>query len=160
MAARSWLAELSHNVRFLRYAVGVLATLSLALVVAATIARDPPEFSSTPVVAVLRDNEQRPVWAVRLARSAHQIAADSLRIETAPSGHAYELWLLAANAASPRQLGTLPQSGRKPIAVSPQTARRLAGMGELVVTLEPLGGARGQRPSGPVVFRGTLESGG
>ena len=148
------------NVRFLRCVVGMLATLSLALVVAAVIARDPPEFSNMPIVAMLRDSQQRPVWAIRLARSAHQIAADSLRIEPAPAGHAYQLWLSAPGSAVPRQLGILPQSGRKPIAVSPQAARRLAGMGELVVTLEPLGGARNRRPSGPVVFRGTLESGG
>jgi anti-sigma-K factor RskA len=36
----------------------------------------------------------------------------------------------------------------------------LIGMGELVVTLEPLGGSPDRAPSGPTVFRGTLENSG
>ena len=70
---------------FWRRTTGVLALLSLALLVAAIIARDPPEFSSMPVIAVVRDGEQHPIWAVHLARAAHQIAADSLRAQPAPA---------------------------------------------------------------------------
>jgi anti-sigma-K factor RskA len=154
------LAKLSRSVGFWRTATAVLATLSLALLVAAIIARDPPDFSSLPVVAVVRDGEQHPIWAVRLARGAHQIAADSLRPEPAPPDHAYQLWLLAPDAAGPQQLGLLPPTGRKRIAVSPDNARRLAGAGELVVTIEPPSGSPGPAPSGPTVFRGTLEGSG
>jgi anti-sigma-K factor RskA len=138
----------------------VLATLSLALLVAAIIARDPPDFSTMPIVAVVRDDEQHPIWEIRLARGAHQIAADSLRRQPAPTDHVYQLWLLDPEAAGPHQLGLLPLSGRKRIAVSPENARLLTGAGELVVTLEPPGGSRGPAPSGPTVFRGTLEGSG
>lgn len=58
-----------------------------------------------PVVAVLRDGGQRPIWAIRLARAAHQIAADSLRIETNLAGHVYQLWLSVPDAKTPRRLG-------------------------------------------------------
>ncbi len=153
-------AKLWENVRFWRLASAVLATLSLALLVAAIVARDPPDFSSLPVVAVVRDGEQHPVWAIRLARGAHQIAADSLRAEPAPPDHAYQLWLLTPASAGPHQLGLLPQTGRKRIAVSPDDARRLTGNGELVVTIEPPTGSPGTAPSGPTVFRGTLEGSG
>ena len=149
--------KLWNSVPFWRHAVGVLATLSLALLVAALIARGPPDFSNTPIIAVVRDREQRLVWEIRLARAAHQIAADSLRVEPAPTDHVYQLWLLGPEATEPRQLGLLPQSGRKRIAVSPENARRMTGAGELVVTLEPAGGSRAPAPSGPTVFRGTLE---
>ena len=74
-----WLTKLWDNIRVWRWAAGVLAALSLALLVAAIIARDPPDFSETSIVAVVRDGERRPVWAIRLARAAHQIAADTLR---------------------------------------------------------------------------------
>ena len=139
MSARSALSALPGNVRFLRYAIGVLATLSLALLVAAIVARDPPEFSSMPIVAVVRDGEQHPVWAIRLARAAHQIAADSLRSEGSARGHAYQLWLSVPGryGAAPTRL--LPQSGRKRIAVSPQNARLLAAGGELVVDARATG---------------------
>jgi anti-sigma-K factor RskA len=145
---------------FWRGAAGAFATLSLASLVAAMIARDPPDFSVMPVVAVVRDDQQHPIWAIRLARTAHQIAADSLRAEPAPADHVYQLWLLCPDATNPPPLGLLPQSGRKRIAVSPENARLLAGAGEPLVTVEPSGGSPGPTPSGPTLFRRTLESSG
>jgi anti-sigma-K factor RskA len=156
----AWLSKLWADIHIWRWAAGVLATLSLALLVAAIIAREPPDFSDISIVAVVRDGERHPVWAIRLARAAHQIAADTLRDEPAPPGRVYQLWLLIADRTGPRQLGLLPPSGRKRIAVSPENARLLAGTGELVVTLEPTGGSPNREPSGPPVFRGTLERAG
>jgi anti-sigma-K factor RskA len=148
------------NVLFWRQAAGVLATLSLALLVAAVIAREPPDFSTMPVIAVVRDGEQHPVWAIRLARAAHQIAADSLRPQPAPTDHVYQLWLLASDATTPHPIGLLPRSERKVIAVTPENARLLAGEGELEVTLEPIGGSPSSGPSGPTLFRASLERSG
>jgi anti-sigma-K factor RskA len=154
------LAKLGADIRVWRRAAGVFATLSLALLVAAIIARDSPDFSNISAIAVVRDGERHPVWAIRLARAAHQIAADTLRDEPAPPGRVYQLWLLIADRSGPRQLGLLPPSGRKRIAVSPENARLLAGAGELVVTLEPAGGSPNREPTGQPVFRGTLERAG
>jgi anti-sigma-K factor RskA len=154
------LARLWDSILLWRLASVVLATLSLALLVAAMIAREPPDFSAMPVVSVVRDGEYHPIWAIRLARAAHQIAADSLRPQSPPADHAYQLWLLAPDGTTPRPLGLLPQSERKLIAVTPENARLLAGEGELEVTLEPVGGSSAPRPSGPVLFRATLEGSG
>ena len=154
------LSKLWHNIRLWRWASGVLAILSLALLVAAIIARDPPDFSDMSIVAIVRDGDRHPVWAIRLARAAHQIAVDSLRDEAAPAGQVYQLWLLAPDRAGPRQLGLLPAYGRKRIAVSPDNARLLAGVGELVVTLEPPRGSPNRGPSSQPVFRGVLERAG
>ncbi len=148
------------GVVFWRRATAVLGTLSLALLVAAIIAREPPDFSAMPIVAVLRDGEQHPIWAIHLARAAHQIAADSLRPQPAPAGGVYQLWFLMPASMAPHPLGLLPQSGRKRIAVTPENARLLAGEGELEVTLEPIGGSRAPGPSGPTLFRGSLEGSG
>ena len=145
------------SVRFWRNASAVLATLSLALLVAVIIARDPPGFSSEPIIAVVRDREQRPIWAIRLARAAHQIAAESLRPQPVPADHVYELWLLASDATTPHPIGLLPLSERKVIAVTPENTRLLAGEGELEVTLEPIGGSPNPAPSGPTVFQASLE---
>lgn len=151
------LARLWDSALFWRRAAGVLTVLSAALLVAAIIARDPPDFSSSLTIAVIRDNGQSPVWKIRLAGAAHQIAADTLRVEPFPTGRAYQLWLLAPGSAIPHQLGLLPQSGRRLIPVSPQIARQLTGAGELLVSLEPSGGAARSMPGGNIVFRGTLE---
>ena len=113
-----------------------------------------------PVIAVIRDGEQHPIWAIRLARAAHQIAADSLRPQLAPADHAYQLWLLTSDASAPHPIGLLPQSERKLIAVTPQNGRLLAGEGEIEVTLEPIGGSSAPGPSGPGLFRASLEGSG
>jgi anti-sigma-K factor RskA len=152
-------AQLWNNVRLWRQATGIFATVSLALLVAAVVSREPADFSSMPVIAVVRDSEQHPIWAIRLARAAHQIAVDSLRVQPAPADRVYQLWLSVPDATAPRRLGLLPQSGRKRIAVSPENARLLANSGELEVTLEPPG-SPGPAPSGPAVFHGTLEGSG
>jgi anti-sigma-K factor RskA len=154
------MARLWDSVLFWRRAAAVLATTSLALFVAGIIARDPPDFSSMPIIAVVRDGEQHPIWAIRLARAAHQIAADSLRVQPAPADRVYQLWLSSPVAAGPHPLGLLPQSARKRIAVSAENARLLARDGELVVTLEPQSGSPGPAPSGPAVFRASLEGSG
>jgi len=156
----SALVAVWNNPAFWRPTAGVLSTLALALLVAAIISRDPPDFSAMPIVAVVRDGEQNPIWAIRLAGAAHQIAADSLRPEPAPAGRVYQLWLLVAGHAEPYPLGLLPPSGRKRIAVTPQIARLLGATGESVVTLEPIGGSPSLGPSGPALFRGSLEGAG
>jgi anti-sigma-K factor RskA len=153
-------ARLWDSVLFWRRASGVLATLSLAFLVAAIIARDPPDFSAMPVVAIVRDGEQHPVWAIRLARAAHQIAADSLRPQPIAADHTYQLWLLAPDATTPHPIGLLPGSERKLIAVTPENTRLLAGEGELEVTLEPIGGSPFPGPSGPTLFRASFEGSG
>jgi anti-sigma-K factor RskA len=157
MAVGTICARLSDNVVLWRRMTAVLATVSLALFVAAITSRDPPDFSTMPTVAFIRNIEQRPIWAIRLARTAHQIAADSLFAQPIPANRVYQLWLLAPEMAGPHPLGLLPRSGRKKIAVSPENARLLAGAGELLVTLEPPGGSQLAAPTGPTFFRGTLE---
>jgi anti-sigma-K factor RskA len=134
---RAILRRLWDSAGFWRATSGVLATLSLALLVAAMIARGPPDFSAAPIIGVLRDGEHRAIWAIRLDRASHQIAADSLRPQPVPPDQVYQLWFVAPGATGPRSLGLLPQSTRKRIAITSENARLLAAGGELEVTLEP-----------------------
>jgi len=140
---------------FWRHAAAVFAIVALALLVAALIAREPPDFAQRPVIAVLQNTGRHPAWAIRLARSAHQIAIDSLDPPRPPSGKAYQLWL-AAPGAAPQPLGLLPASGRKIIAETPANIRLLAATGELRVTLEPATGTLAGAASGPAVFDASL----
>lgn len=140
---------------FWRSVAAALATTALALIVAAGVAREPPDFTEAHVIAVLRDGGQHGAWSVRLARTAHQIAVDGLDPTAPPTGKAYELWLRALDDV-PQPLGLLPLSGRKVIAETPANIRRLAARGELLVTLEPAKGALPEAPSGPPMFRANL----
>jgi anti-sigma-K factor RskA len=153
--------QLWHDARFWRRAAAVLATTAVAVLVAALIAREPPDFAERPIVAVLRAKDQRPLWTLRLARSAHQIAVDAVAPPRPPAAKDYQLWLLPAGAVAPQPLGLLPLSGRKILAETPANIRHLAeGRGELEVTLEPAAGALAPAPSGPPVFTAHLEHGG
>lgn len=145
------------KVSFWRRTAAVLATLALALLVAALVARPSPDFSERPVIALVRDGGQRPLWAIRLARTAHQIAVDSLAPPPVAAGRVYQLWLEPPGIGTPRPLGLLPQSGRKEIAETPVDTRLLTGPGELIVTLEAKGGSQQIGPTGPAMFRGKLD---
>ncbi|MGH7029948.1 MAG: anti-sigma factor domain-containing protein [Stellaceae bacterium] len=140
-----------------RPVAALLGVSALALLVAALVARPAPDFSERPVIAVVRDGGQHPLWAFRLAGGAHQIAVDSLAPPPAPPGHAYQLWLEVPGIGTLRPLGLLPQSGRKVIAETPANSRLLSGRGEVVVTLEAKGGSQQSGPSGPALFRGQLD---
>jgi anti-sigma-K factor RskA len=150
------LAAICDRAAFWRPLAVGLSVLTLALIVAALVARPPADFAERPVVAVLRDGGQHPLWSIRLALSAHQIAVDSLAAPAPPSGHVYQLWLSVPKAGPPRPLGLLPQSGRKVIPETPANTRLLSGSGGLLVSLEPTGGSDDPAPSGPVRFRGRL----
>jgi anti-sigma-K factor RskA len=145
------------KVAFWRSLAAGIAVSAAALLVAALIGHAPPDFSTRPIVAVVQDGGRRPLWAIRVAGEAHQIAVDSLHPPAVPPGYVYQLWLEPPpGAGAPRPLGLLPQSGRKEIPETPANTRMLSGPGVLVVTLEPLGGSLGPAPSGPTLFRSGL----
>jgi anti-sigma-K factor RskA len=158
VSAAGFVEQLWDSARIWRGAATVLAATALALLVAALVARAPPDFAERPVIAVLRDTGRHPAWAVRLAPAAHQIAVDSLGPPPPPVGKAYQLWLVAPGVPTPQPLGLLPLSGRKVIAERPADIRLLAGNGELQVTLEPGNGALAGAPGGSPVFRGRLDN--
>jgi anti-sigma-K factor RskA len=148
--------RLWQSARLWRLAAIVLATTGLALLVAATIAREAPDFSNRPVIAVLRDSHQRVVWTVRVARAAHQIAVEVISRPVRPSGKDYQLWLVAPRQAT-QPLGLLPSSGRKIFAETPTNIAHMDGRAELWVTLEPETGSLAGAPGGPVLFRANLD---
>jgi anti-sigma-K factor RskA len=150
-------AALKDDAGFWRGAGAVLVVAALALLVAALVRRPPPDFAALRVIAVLEDGGHRPAWSIRLAPAAHLIAAETLAPQSVPRGRVYQLWLAAERAAGPRQLGLLPQQGRKIIPVSPEDAQLLTGTGRLEVTLEPTGGSPQPGPTGSVVFGGALD---
>jgi anti-sigma-K factor RskA len=152
-------ADLRMEAPFWRTVSAVLGVLALALLVAALIGRPPPDFSTRRVIAIVRDGARHPLWAIRLAPTADQIAADNLHPLPVPPGRVYQLWLSVRGVAGLQPLGLLPQSGQKIIPVTPGNARRLRGTGRLVVTLEAAGGSQQPGPTGPVLFRGRLDDG-
>ena len=133
-----------------RPALAVLGVLALAFAVAAAVKRAPPDFAALRPIAVIRDAAGHPLWEIRLARAAHEIAVTRLGAAP-PAADAYRLWL--AGAGGGRSLGLLPLAGRAVIPEIPAIADRLAGGGELFVTRETAPASAGAQPAGPVLFR-------
>ncbi|HEX3953318.1 MAG TPA: anti-sigma factor [Stellaceae bacterium] len=134
-----------------------VAIFAVALAVAAAIKRAPPDFASLPPIATVRDAAQLPLWTLRLAPAAHQIAVDGVGAAPPPAGRAYQLWL--AGKDGPQSLGLLPDAGHKIIAETPGLIGRLAAGGQVLVTLEPARGSDTPQPNGPVVFRAAVLAG-
>ncbi|HTW29891.1 MAG TPA: anti-sigma factor [Acetobacteraceae bacterium] len=72
-----------------------------------------------------------------------------------PQGKDLELWALPPGATQPVSLGVVPHAAQR-LAVAHPTVRLTAAT-QLMVSLEPRGGSPTGKPTGPVLFAGTLE---
>lgn len=80
------------------------------------------------------------------------------RLKFIPSGvfaagdhHDLELWVLPTGATRPESLGVLSKTGR-------EVPMNWHGPAALLVSLEPAGGSPSGQPTGPVIYRGALET--
>jgi anti-sigma-K factor RskA len=126
---------------------GTFAGLAVAAGLAAFIALRPA--AGPPVLAVLTPySTQTPV----LVAVAGPNGAVTLRANAAisvPTDRDLELWALAAGATAPAPLGVIPPAGTT---VPPGVAEGTT----LLVSLEPKGGSPTGKPTGPVLYAGTL----
>ena len=133
-------------------AVGLVATLSLAVLLAV------PGPVQPPIVVVLSAATPTPAGAVVPASFVASISGDGRTVVTRPlvnvsvqSDRVLELWAAAGNGA-PRSLGLIAADGATVVkkAVLPP------GTDHLAVSLEPPGGSPTGAPTGPVLYVGKL----
>ncbi|HXT79646.1 MAG TPA: anti-sigma factor [Acetobacteraceae bacterium] len=72
---------------------------------------------------------------------------------TAPTGRAFELWVIGPGTAGPKSLGVIPSDGTLHVDSAPPSVRSGA---TLAISVEPPGGSPTKQPTGPVVFVGAL----
>jgi anti-sigma-K factor RskA len=75
---------------------------------------------------------------------------------TPPPGRTVQLWLIPADG-KPRSLGMVGGRAQR-IEVAPEMAEHFHEQPMLTLTIEPMGGAPGGRPSGPMVASGQLRN--
>jgi anti-sigma-K factor RskA len=126
------------------------ATVGLLLVV---LQPAPP---TGPVVAVLQDQAKEPVWTLRLDPAERRLVVETLRPQTAGGDRALQLWVLPPGATAPAPGPLLPAQGRAEAPLSQRLAELLAGPGQVLVSVEPPGGAPAGVPTGPVLYAGAL----
>jgi anti-sigma-K factor RskA len=144
--------RLWRSLPFWRWLATGLAAATIALLVVVLQPRTP----TGPVIAVLQDQAKEPVWTLRLDRSEHRLIVETLRPQTAGGDRALQLWVLQPGAAAPAPGPLLPARGRAEAPLSPHLAELLAGAGQVLVSVEPPGGAPAGVPTGPVLYAGTL----
>lgn len=135
------------------------ATVAAAVLAGVAVLPRAPE---TRYMTVLVTDKSAPAWiAATDASGALRVSAVAALDGTnpaAPSGRALELWGVAPGAKAPVSLGLLPQNGGQ-VAVPATKFRPVAGM-QILISVEPEGGAPNGAPTGPVVFFGRLSEAG
>ena len=141
------------GVRFWQASTAGALALAAALTGIMLLRPPAPAPGPTPgpvAMAVLAGRSGAPVF-VAVARAGQLVLRPVGTVTSVPAGREMELWVLKAGATAPRPLGALPAIGRAGPAVAP-----VATGAELLVSVEPAGGAPGGVPTGPVIYRGKL----
>jgi anti-sigma-K factor RskA len=135
---------------------------TLAAAAFAAIAFLPQAPGPTRYMTVLVTDPGMPAWAAQTdsagALRVSAIPALNGTAPQAPSGRALELWGLAPGAKAPVSLGLLPGNGGQ-VTVPAAKARPVKGM-QILISVEPEGGAPNGAPTGPVIFYGRLSEAG
>lgn len=132
-----------------RWSTAGFAAAAAALLVYAALT--PP---ATPLVAVLHaPRAQGANWIATIGGDGLRLAA--VAPEAPPTARAFELWGIAGTAASPEPLGVISASGTLHLARLPRDIGKGA---TLAISIEPPGGSRTGRPTGPIVFVGTVQT--
>jgi anti-sigma-K factor RskA len=126
---------------------GALAGLAVAAGLAVFIALRPP--AAAPVLAVLTAYGSPAPVLVAVAGPNGAITLRATASISVPADRDLELWALAAGAKAPAPLGVIPPAGKT---VPPGVAEGT----ELLVSLEPKGGSPTGKPTGAVLYAGTL----
>ena len=108
--------------------------------------------SRPTVVAVLSDSYGAPGWIVTFNRPHASFDVAALRNLSLDDKHSFELWVIEDD--NPLKLGVIANK-RDEIVAIPASEVPKAGL-VFAVSLEPAGGAPGNGPSGPVVYRGPI----
>ena len=127
--------------------------LAAAIGIAVLLVRPPgPVPGAAQVVAVLRGSSGQGAVVMIQGRDVSLTALGSLR---APSGRAYELWLIPRGGRPIAVAVTRP--GQTRYRLSAAAGAGLAAAAAFAISVEPPGGSPTGRPTGPVVLSGPAE---
>lgn len=145
-------------------AVALAIAASLLLVITLRPGAPPPgPVTTTPQVAVNRPAavliaQIAPVKEGGTIGAVFDPATGTLRVAPAivsDAQHSAELWVIGGDG-TPHSLGLLSREHTISVALKPDNRARIAAGATLAISIEPIGGAPGGKPTGPVVATGAL----
>lgn len=105
-----------------------------------------------PLVAALAPEAAKPFGAIYDPARGQVRLADGVAV---PEDRVAELWVIGGDGV-PHSLGLLRRAGSSAILVVPAERRRIDAGATLAISVEPAGGSRTGKPTGPVVATGAL----
>jgi anti-sigma-K factor RskA len=149
-ANRSWWSGLA----FWR----VFALASFAGLVALGIA----QYKGTPVqrgegiVVVMAGPDAKPVFVAASPGGDRVMRVKAVAPVTIPGDKSLELWMIPGQG-DPISLGLVDATGTATLTLRAPANTLLAGMTALALSLEPAGGSPTGKPTGPVLYTGTIQ---
>lgn len=129
------------------------AAVVIAVGLAGYIASIPPSPGRVTVTLLRGPHESTARWVAVIAQN--RLALRATVAPTLAAGRSYELWAIAPGKAAPEPLGVVARDGALSV---PSVPSRLGAGTTLAISIEPAGGSPTGKPTGPVVFTGTVEA--
>ena len=96
-------------------------------------------------------------WQVRLDETAGELRVTVLAGQNAGATHDFQLWAIPDDGGPPRAIGLIAGDRDVVLPVNGQLQRAVRMAEVLAVSVEPVGGAPGDAPTGPVNYTGRVE---
>ena len=133
--------------------LGMVSTALATILIGVLVTKQlEPATPQTSYVAMLSDDQAKPVVVVTGDLLRHQMTVKLVAAQQVASDKSLELWAVPTQGA-PRSLGLLAANGSVTLPL-PNDAT-LQSIALLAVSLEPKGGSpKADGPSGPIIFKG------
>src|SRR4029453_9853148 len=143
---RGWLASLA----FWR---GLALAASIAVLTLAALLFIPREGAPPQnYVALLADDQSRPVVYASADRTGRLLNVKALEPISVPAGKTMELWALPQQGA-PRSLGIIAAEGTTRVDLPRTADATFSAVPAMAISIEPTGGSPTGLPTGPVVYK-------
>jgi anti-sigma-K factor RskA len=135
-----------------------LATASLAVIATIGILewQRAPQVPVAPIVVVLAGSDAKPALIATALRGDHYLTVKSVGNAKPEAGSVFELWALPQSGA-PQALGVIPPGNVVRVPLGNPADERLSNIPSLAVSVEPPGGSPTGKPTGPVLYSGSVE---
>jgi anti-sigma-K factor RskA len=117
--------------------------------------RAPPAPPATLVV-VLAGADAKPALIATALRGERHLTVKRVGNAKPEQGTVYELWALP-ESGPPQPLGVIPSGNITRVPFDHPVDERLSNIPSLAVSVEPPGGSSSGKPTGPVLFSGSVE---
>jgi anti-sigma-K factor RskA len=132
------------------------AGFALAFALAVTLLAPRAERANEMIVVVLAGQDAKPALVASAERGGRYLTVKAVAPVEIAAGRALELWALP-DGKDPRSLGLIPATGIGRVALAAPAGIVFQSIPAIAVSLEPAGGSPTGKPTGPVLYSGSVQ---